>query len=162
MNKRPQYISGALLLFSSLMFAACASAPEEMTEHEIRGRAQGLFFGSVEVRPGTDETAPYLPGKIRFEVVKRLEARGLLSPASAQGQGLIVRIDTSADYPAFARGEGYSRLESRVLVKRPSNGDILAETVIRGYSSSGAVRLNDFTEITLAKEIADFLESVVR
>jgi hypothetical protein len=162
MNKRPQYISGALLLFSSLMFAACASSPEEMTDREIRGRAQGLFFGSVEVRPGTAETAPYLPGKIRFELIERLEARGLLSPSSAQGQGLMVLIDTTAYYPAFARGENYSRLESRVLVRRPSSGEILAETVIRGYSSSGAIQLDDFTEITLAKGIADFLEDIVR
>jgi hypothetical protein len=158
------YMHTCLMITLMLTWAVLAPfthAEETPPPEEIFQRAPGHLFEVGEIRAGNYETAPYLPEKIRFELTKQLRLRGLLAAPSAPGKTLTVRIETVAYYSTVARYEHYDELESQVRVIRRDGQGILAAKVFREYNGWGEVT-SDFTEMSHAKEIADFLENIVR
>lgn len=126
------------------------------------GKAKGYLYEIGEIKAGSFDTAEYLPSKIRFELIKQLRERGLLAGQSESGKKLSVSVIIKATYPGNDDGvENYGVLISYVRVTDIHKNEIIANTEVLGFSAWGSV-LSDFIEITHVKEMADFLESVVR
>ncbi len=126
------------------------------------GIAKGCLYEIKEIKAGSFETADYLPEKIRFELVKQMRERGLLAGQSETEKKLSVSIVVKATYPGGgADVDWYDELISYVEITDMDRNEIIASTEIFGFSGWGSM-LSDFVEISHAKEIADFLESVVR
>lgn len=120
---------------------------------------KGYMIEVGTMTAGSFETPAYMPERIKFELVRKLKERALLSTPSESEKRLTVRIQTKAPIRPFVQTDYYTEIESRVQVIDLQNKEVIAKTVIHDYSGS----LNyDFAEITHAAEIANFLESVVR
>jgi hypothetical protein len=165
MNKRENNLFFSFVLFVclSLTCPGCVTSVRQVSgASQFSGIAKGYLFEINEIRTAGFETAEYLPDKIRFELVKNLRERGLLAGQSEMEKILSVSISIKATYPGGAAGgEWYDELVSDVQVSDMSKNEMIADTEILGFSGWGAM-LSDFVEITHAKEIADFLESIVR
>jgi len=163
MNKtRNSLFAFAGIICLLLTYPGCVTPLEQVpAASQFYGIAKGYVFEIGEIKAGSFETAEYLPNKIRFELVKRLREKGLLAGQSQKEKLLIVNIEVIAIYSSFAQGEYYSELRSKVQVNDIKKKEIIADIEVSDFSARGSV-LSDFIEITHAKEIADFLESIVR
>jgi hypothetical protein len=165
MNKKGNSLlfSFFLVICLSLTYAGCVTPAKQVPEaSQFSGKAKGYLYEIGEIKAGSFETAEYLPEKIRFELVKKLRERGLLAGQSETEKMLSVSIAIKAIYPGGgAKVEWYDELVSDVRVSDMHKNEIIANTEILGFSGWGNM-LSDFVEITHAKEIADFLESIVR
>jgi len=153
----------ALVICLALTNPGCVTPVKQAPEaSQFYGIAKGYVFEIGEIKAGSFETADYLPVKIRFELIKQLRERGLLVGQSETEKRLSVSIVIKATYPGNGAGvEWYSELISDVRVSDIRKNEVIANTEILGFSAWGSV-LSDFIEITHAKEIADFLETIVR
>ncbi|MBW1705266.1 MAG: hypothetical protein JRJ86_08875 [Deltaproteobacteria bacterium] len=165
MNKKGNslFFGFALVICLALTNPGCVTPAKQALEAtQFSGIAKGYVFEIGEIKSGSFETAEYLPGKIRFELVKQIRERGLLARQSETEKRLSVSIVIKAAYPGNGAGvEWYSELISDVRVSDIRKNEVIANTEILGFSAWGSV-LSDFIEITHAKEIADFLETIVR
>jgi hypothetical protein len=158
-----------LLFYSALVICLLLECPGCVTPTEqdpagaqFSGKAKGYLYEIGEIQAGSFETAEYLPAKIRFELKNQLREKGLLSGQSETEKRLSVSITIEATYSGWEAGsESYNELISHVKVTDIQKNEMIAHTVISEFSAWGSV-LSDFIEITHAKEIACFLESVVR
>ena len=157
------FLGFTLIICLALTNPGCITPPKQApAASQFSGKAKGYLYEIGEIKAGSFETADYLPGKIRFELVKQLRERGLLAGQSETEKRLRVSIITKATYPGSgADVEHYSDLISEVRVSDIRKNEVIANTEILGFSAWGSV-LSDFIEITHAKEIADFLEIIVR
>lgn len=164
MNKTGNSLSFsfALVICLLLTYQGCVTSVKQVpAASQFSGIAKGHLFEIKEIKTGSFETAEYLPEKIRFELVKKLRERSLLAGQSEAEKILGVSIAIKATYPGGGAGrEWYDQLVSDVRVSDMHKNEI-ANTEILGFSGWGTM-LSDFIEITHAKEIADFLESIVR
>ena len=152
-----------LVICLSLICPGCVTPAKQVpAASQFSGKAKGYVFEIGEIKAGSFETADYLPSKIRFELVKQIRERGLLVGQSETEKILSVSIVIKATYPGGGAGvEWYDELISDIKVSDINKNEVIANTEILGFSSWGSM-LSDFIEITHAKEIADFLESIVR
>lgn len=134
-------------------------AAYEGIKPEPYGDVKGYMFEVGETKGGSAETPAYLPEKIKFELVKRLRERGLLTTPSESEKRLIVNIVTKESFPPFTYRDYYSEIESHIHITDIHEKEIISKTVL--HSAFGSLNV-DFAEITHARAIADFLESVVR
>jgi hypothetical protein len=157
------FFSFVLVICLSLTCPGCVTSVKQVpAASQFSGTAKGYLFEINDIKAGSFETAEYLPEKIRFELVKKLRERGLLAGQSETEKILSVSIAIKAIYPGGGAGrEWYDELISDVRVSDMHKNEIIANTEILGFSSWGKM-LSDFVEIMHAKEIADFLESIVR
>ena len=153
----------ALVICLVLINQSCVTPVKQAPKAtQFSGIAKGYVFEIGEIKAGSFETADYLPVKIRFELTKQLRERGLLAGQSETEKRLSISIVIKATYPGSGAGvEWYSELISDVRVSDIRKNEVIANTEILGFSAWGSV-LSDFIEITHAKEIADFLETIVR
>ena len=165
MNTRNSlFVVSALVICLTLILTnpGCVPPAKQVpAASQFSGKAKGYLYEIGEIKAGSFETAEYLPGKIRFELIKQLRERGLLTGQSATEKRLVVNVEIKAMYSAFAHGEAYGELISNAQVSDFRKKEIIAKTEVSNFSSWGSM-LSDFIEITHAKEIADFLESIVR
>ena len=156
------FFSFVLVFCLSLICPGCVTSVKQVpAASQFSGIAKGYLFEIGEIKTGSFETAEYLPEKIRFELVKKLREKNLLAGQSEKEKILSVSIAIKAIYPGGgSEGEWYDELVSDVRVSDMHKNEI-ANTEISGFSGWGTM-LSDFVEITHAKEIADFLESIVR
>jgi hypothetical protein len=118
---------------------------------------------TVEIRDIKSEgsmTPSYLPGKIQFELRKKLIKKGIIIYTPIAGRLLMVDIVTETLSPPFGQKRVYDEIKSRVRVTDVDGKGIVAETTIHTHNPFG--REGDFAEITHAEQIASFLEYVVR
>lgn len=156
------FLGLALILCLALTNQACVMRAKDSPEAtRFSGIARGCLFEIGEIKAEGFETAPYLPDKIRFELVIRLRERGLLAEQSETEKRLAVNIKIKAEYSAFASGESYSEIKSDIQVNDVHKNEIIANTVLREFNAWGSM-LSDSIEIMHTNEIADFLESIVR
>jgi hypothetical protein len=146
-----------------LIFPGCAtSGPNAPPQIQDYSRVKDYKFKLGELKAGSFETPPYIPKKIRFELELQLREKHLLA-SEADTKVLTVNIVSSTYYRfwrgAFARS--YSELTSVVEVVDTKLPEIIAKTTIHSYNAWGE-NTSDFTERDHAKDIAKFLESIVR
>ena len=153
----------ALVIFLLLECPACVTtAKQDPAASLFSGKAQGFLYEIGEIKTGSFETAEYLPNKIRFELTKQLRERGLLAERTTMEKTLSVSLAIKAIYPGgSAGGEWNNEIISDVQVSDTHKNEIIARAEIAGLSAWGTM-LSDFVEMTHAKEIADFLESIAR
>ena len=130
-------------------------------ETQIYREAKGYGIELKEIHAGSFETAPYIPEKIKFELLKRLRQKDLMPSQRESERFLVVTIKTKAVYPGFAKNEMYSELESQVELTDLHKKEAIAKADISTLNAFGSWT-SDFTELTHAEQIAKFLESVVR
>ena len=153
----------ASVIFLLLTYPGCVTPAKQVpAASQFSGKAKGYSYEIGEIKAGSFETADYLPNKILFELVKRLKERGLLAGQSETEKRLGVSIMIKATYPGWEAGSAwYEELIFYVQVTDMHKNEIIAHKEVLGFSAWGSM-LSDFIEITHAKEIADFLESIVR
>mgnify|MGYP001028028037 CR=1 FL=1 len=157
-------------LASSLVVGGwgCGSRAEKVSPPAaVDVRAPGKLYGHLEVVPGSFDTAEYIPTKIRFELDKQLTGKGLLAGPHDNDGTLTVTVKTKAYYAgttaSYSCPKCYTMLSSLVVVTNPGRDRVLAEKVFETYGGSlGVVDLTDFSEIEHAKDIAQFLEAIVK
>jgi len=147
----------------SLIFPGCAtSGPREPVQTHDYSRFKGYKIRLGEFKAGSFETPPYIPKKIHFELESELRQMKLLATDGDQ-KTLTVNV-TSSTYYQFWRRENarlYSEITSVVEVVDTGIPEIVAKTTINGYNAWG-VNTADFTEQMNARDIARFLQSIVR
>lgn len=156
----------ALLLAVSLLlvFPGCAtSGPNISPQGQDYSRVKGYKFKLGEFNAGSFDTPPYIPKKIRFVLEQQLREKHLLA-SEGDTKVLTVNVTSSTSYRFFRMGDrasDYTELTSMVEVVDTKLPEIIAKTTIRSYNAWGE-NTSDFTERDNAKDIAKFLESIVR
>ncbi|HUU80034.1 MAG TPA: hypothetical protein VMW90_01195 [Acidobacteriota bacterium] len=130
-------------------------------ETQVYRDAKGYAIEVEETKAGSFETPPYIPEKIRFELLNRLRQKGLVPSQLKSERLLVVIIETEALYPALAKDERYSELASHVRLVDTKNKETIAKAEISTLNAFGPWT-SDFAESTHAEQIAVFLEGVVR
>jgi hypothetical protein len=155
----------ALLMAVSLfaVFPGCAtSGPTAPPQIQDYSRVKGYMFKLGEFKAGTFETPPYIPEKVRFVLEQQLREKHLLAP---EGDTKVLTVNVvSSTYYRYWRGplgQTYYELTSEVEVVDTKLPEIVAKTLIRSYNAWGP-NTSDFVEREHAKDIAKFLESIVR
>ncbi len=146
----------------------CGSRAEKVSPPPaVDVRASGKLYGDLEVNSASFDTAEYIPTKIRFELDKQLTGKGLLAGPPDNDGTLAVTVKTKAYYAGTTASHScpkcYTMLSSQVVVTDSGRDRVLAEKVFETYGGSlGLVDFTDFTEMEHAKEIAQFLEAIVK
>ncbi|RLB28709.1 MAG: hypothetical protein DRH11_16955 [Deltaproteobacteria bacterium] len=153
--------------FLFLAVGCIPNAGQPLGEEQIYRKAVGYVYEIGEVKAGTSETAAYLPEKMRFELTNTLKGKGLLATASGSEKRLTVNLEVTGQCPGVSPSgdcnDCYTELITRLKVYHPQQEDPIAQAVIYAFNGGcGFVSISDFTEITHAQDIADFLEQVVR
>ncbi|GEM_PF-3589252 len=163
------YAGLAFVMAMSGLLSGCATGPSQgAAPTEYAGVGKGSLYEMGEVKAGTFDTAPYIPQKIKFEVVKGLKEKGLLAGPQGSERRLVVHIVVFASYLGYHHTftgcqDCYNELASHVQVSDPQKGEVIARTVVHSFNGGGAiVNVSDFTEMDHAKQIVTFLESLVR
>jgi hypothetical protein len=162
----------SLLVLSLMMclpfghFGCVTPADKQPVVTPFSGIAKGYSFELGEFKGGSFETPEYIPTRMRFEMEQNLRQRDLLAAPSQTEKRLIVNVTTTAVYAGNRHlnrcAECYMRLVSHVTVLDPQKAVIMAEKEFVIYNSgSGIINIAYFTEITHAKDISNFLESMV-
>jgi hypothetical protein len=147
----------------SLIYPGCAtSGPKEPLQTHDYSRFKGFMIKLGEFEAGSFDTPPYIPTKIRFQLELQLREKKLLA-SEGDKKTLTVNVVSSTRYDFFRREQAslYTELTSEAEVVDTSLPEIIAKTTIYGYNAWGE-NTSDFTELQHAKDIANFLESILR
>jgi len=164
MNGCRGIVSLVMAVSLSLIFSGCAaSGPKEPVQTPDYSRVKGYTIKLGELKAGSFETPVYIPKKIRFELELELRQKQLLA-SEGDKKTLTVNILSSTYYIGYftgVRASAYRELTSVVEVVDTTVPEIVAKTKVYGYNVLG-VQTSDFTERDHAKQIAEFLERIVR
>lgn len=169
MNKRTMK-----LLWSAVMIAVALSAPgcgmhagPMADPPQIHRKAPGYTYVLGAFTAYDMETPPYIPEKIRFELEIDLREKGILAVSDSGQNRLRADVRSRAVYPSGmmnpggATSELYNELVSRVEVVDLRTDEVIAMARLNAFNGYGKTT-SDFTEQMHAKDIADFLASIVR
>jgi hypothetical protein len=139
-----------------------ALEPRMKKSLELRKQRFKRYVFEVGVIQGVDFNVPsYLPEKIKLELTKKLRQKEMLAASPPETvRRLIANVDIKVSVPPFARKGQYDEIESLVRVTDSAKTEIVARKTIHTVNAFGWT--SDFTEITHARQTADFLEALVR
>ena len=152
----------------ALSVLSCTLQTVQLTDPpKVLRKAPGYMYVLGALTAYDMVTPPYLPGRMRFLLDRRLRSEGLLAASEANQKSLRVDVRTRAIYPTGMVNPGgataslYNELASSVQVVDLENGEVIASARFSAFNGYGETT-TDFTEREHAGDIGDFLVSIVR
>ncbi|MBW1785510.1 MAG: hypothetical protein JRK53_02650 [Deltaproteobacteria bacterium] len=151
-----------------LSVLSCALQTGPLTEPpKILRKAPGYAYVLGALTAYDMTTPPYLPGQMRFFLDSRLRSEGLLAASESNENSLKADVQIRAIYssglinPGGATSSLYDELVSNVRVVDLRTDEVIATARFRAYNGYGEMT-SDFTEQEHARDIGNFLVSIVR